>query len=140
MYAKTGTGQKDGPVIVMRSKFQYNLLRPVTYIQRHIDPSWQSYLINPPYPEYLSGLAGLYTPVMQVLIREFGDIPVTDNAYDWRGLAPRHYASLTALIEEAAISRLYGGIHYRFTQNVTLTVGREIGNKIADINLPNFKH
>lgn len=140
VYAKAGIGQKDGPIVTFRSKFQYNLIRPVTYIQRHIDPSWLSYLINPPYPEYISGLGGLYTPVIQVLIRELGDIPVTDNAYDWAGIAPRQYASLTQLIEEAAISRIYGGLHYRFTQNVSLAVGRKLGNKIADINLVTFKH
>jgi hypothetical protein len=135
VYAKTGIGQKDGPINTFRGKFQYNLLRPVTYIQEHIDPKWQSYLPSPPYPEYPGGLAGLYTPVIQVLIRELGDIPVTDNAYDWRGLAPRRYGSLTELIEEAAISRIYAGIHYRFTQDVTLKIGRDLGNKIADINL-----
>ena len=140
MYAKTGIAFKDGPIVTFRSKFQYNLIRPVTYIQRHIDANWQSYLINPPYPEYLGGLVGLHSPYIQVLKREFGDIPVTDNAYDWRGLAPRHYTSLTALIEEASVSRIYGGLHYRFTQNVTLAVGKELGNKIADINLVNSKH
>ena len=140
IYAKTGIGHKDGPIVTFRSKFQYNLIRPVTYIQRHIDPNWQSYLINPPYPEYLGGLVGLFSPIIQVLKREFGDIPVTDNAYDWRGLPPRHYASLTQLIEEASVSRIYGGLHYRFTQNVTLAVGRELGNRIADINLVTVKH
>jgi hypothetical protein len=72
---------------------------------------------------------------MQVLIREFGDIPVTDNTYGWRGSAPRQYASISHLLEEAAFSRIYAGIHYRFTQIVSMKFGRELGNKIADINL-----
>jgi hypothetical protein len=135
MYAKTGIALKDAGIIIFRAKYQYNLLRPITYIQKQIDPAWVSRLINPPYPEYISGLAGFYTPFIQVLIREFGNIPVTDNAYDWRGLAPRKYHSLWQLAEEAAVSRLYGGIHYRFTQNVTLQTGKEWGNIIADINL-----
>lgn len=135
VYAKTGIGHKDGPIVTFRSKFQYNLIRPVSYIQQHIDPNWQSYLINPPYPEYTSGLVGLYCPIIQVLIRECGDVPITDNAYDRRGLAPRHYASLTEFIEEAAVSRIYGGLHYRFTQNISLEVGRKLGNRIADLDL-----
>lgn len=135
MYAKTGIVLKDAGIITFRAKYQYNLIRPITYIQKHIDPVWVSRLINPPYPEYTSGLAGFYTPFIQVLIREFGNIPVTDNAYDFRGLAPRKYNSLWQLAEEAAISRCYGGIHYRFTQNVTLQFGKELGNIIADINL-----
>lgn len=140
MYARTGIAQKDGPIVIFRAKYQYSLIRPVSYIQQHIDPLWQSYLINPPYPEYPSGLAGLYTPIVQVLIREFGDIQVSDNAYDWRGSATRHYASLSKYAAEAAVSRVYGGIHYRFTQNATLVIGRELGNKIADIRLSTHDH
>ncbi|MGV3586650.1 MAG: vanadium-dependent haloperoxidase [Adhaeribacter sp.] len=135
VYAKTGITMKDGPIIIFRGKYQYNLLRPVTYIQEQIDPNWLPYLTTPPYPEYPSGLAGLFTPAMQVLIREFGDIPVTDNAYTWRGLAPRHYASISEMIEEAAISRVYAGIHYRFTQYITINMGRDLGNRVADIHL-----
>jgi hypothetical protein len=135
VYAKTGIGFKDGPIIVFRGKFQYNLVRPVTYINQHIDSTWQSYLINPPYPEYPAGLSGLYSPAMQILIREFGDIPVTDNTYDWRGDAPRQYASITDLDKEVARSRVYGGIHYQFTMDITRQIGKELGNKIADIDL-----
>jgi hypothetical protein len=139
IYAKTGIAQKDGPITTFRAKFKYNLIRPVSYIQQYIDKTWLSYVNNPPYPEYTSGLAGLYTPVIQVLIKEFGDIPVTDNANNWKGLAPRHYASLSKYAEEAAISRIYGGLHYRFTQYATLADGRALGNKIADIHLSTYK-
>ncbi len=135
VYAKTGIVMKDAFIIIWRAKYQYNLLRPVTYINRDIDPAWMTYLPTPPYPEYPSGLAGIVTPVMQILIREFGDIPVTDDTYVERGLPARHYGSISELIEEAAISRLYAGIHYRFTQNATIVQGKELGNRIADINL-----
>ncbi|MBC6605813.1 vanadium-dependent haloperoxidase [Hymenobacter sp. BT188] len=135
VYAKTGIAMKDGPINTFRGKYQYNLLRPVTYIQRLIDPTWQSYLPNPPYPEYPSGLVGHNAPVTQVLIREFGDIPVTDNTYTWRGLPARQYPSISAMREEAAFSRIYAGIHYRFTQLASIQMGIELGNRIADLNL-----
>ncbi len=135
VYAKTGIAMKDGPINTFRGKYQYNLLRPITYIHRHIDPNWQSLLPSPPYPDYPSGLVGLNAPIMQVLIREFGDIPVTDNAYAWRGLPARQYPSISALREEAAFSRIYAGIHYRFTQLASIQMGIELGNRIADLNL-----
>jgi hypothetical protein len=135
VYAKVGIAQKDGPINTFRAKFQYNLIRPVTYIRKHIDTAWMSYLITPPYPEYTSGFVGLNAPIIQVLKREFGDIPVIDDAYHWRGDAPRKYASLTQLINEGSISRVYGGLHYKWTQNVTLELGKELGDKIADIDL-----
>lgn len=135
VYAKTGIGIKDGPIITFRAKYQYNLLRPITYIRRHIDPTWLSHLPNPPYPDYTSGLVSNYGPVIQVLIQEFGDIPVTDNSYGWRGVPARYFSSLSALLAEAAVSRVYGGIHYRFTQDVSVAMGIQLGNEIDKIRV-----
>jgi hypothetical protein len=135
VYAKTGIGIKDGPIITFRAKYQYNLLRPVTYIRRHIDANWLPYLVTPPYPEYTSGLISNYGPVIQVLIREFGDIPVTDNTYGWRGLPARQFSSLSQLLEEAAVSRVYAGIHYRFTRDLSIAMGVELGNAIDKIRV-----
>lgn len=135
VYAKTGIALKDGGINTFRSKYHYNLIRPITYIKRNIDTAWMSYLITPPYPEYTSGLVGFYAPYVQVLIKEYGDIPVTDNAYDWRGLPARNFKSLSALLDEAALSRIYGGLHYRFTQETSKKFGKELGNEIAAIRL-----
>lgn len=135
VYAKTGIGIKDGPIINFRAKFQYNLLRPITYIQRYIDPEWTSVLNAPPYPEYTSGLISNYGPVIHVLINEFGDIAVTDDAYVWRGLPARHFGSLSQLLQEAAYSRIYAGIHYRFTQDVTIAMGAALAREIDKVRV-----
>lgn len=135
VYAKAGIAQKDGPIITFRAKYQYNLLRPITYIQQHIDPTWLSHLLTPPYPDYTSGLVALYGPVIEVLINEFGDIPVIDNTYAWRGLPARHFSSLSALREEAAVSRVYAGIHFRFTQELSIIMGAKLGDEIDKIRV-----
>lgn len=135
VYAKTGIALKDGPIITFRSKYYYNLLRPITYIQRYIDPSWLSVLPNPPYPDYTSGIMGFYAPAIEVLINEFGDIPVTDNAYTWRGLPERNFASLSALRKEVAYSRVYAGIHFRFTQDVSIQEGIKLGDAIDKVRV-----
>jgi hypothetical protein len=135
VYAKTGIAMKDGPIRAFRAKYQYNLLRPVTYIRRHIDATWSSHLVNPPYPEYSSGLVSFYGPITQVLINELGDIPVTDNTYGWRGDQPRKYSSLSQLRLEAALSRVYAGIHYRFTQMVSVDMGIKLGNEIEKVRV-----
>ena len=139
VYAKTGIALKDGGIITFRSKYHYNLIRPITYIPRNIDSAWRSYLPTPPYPEYSSGLVGFYAPFIQVLIKEYGDIPVTDNTYDWRGLPARKFSSLSNLLEEAAVSRVYAGLHYRFTQDVSIKIGKVLGNEIAGIRLVSAK-
>jgi hypothetical protein len=125
IYAKTSIALKDAPIIVWRGKFLFNLLRPVTYINRHIDPAWVTFLPTPPYPDYPSGLAGVYSSTLQVMIREYGDMPVTDNTYYFRPLAARTFPSITKLVEEAAVSRLYAGIHYMFAMEAAIVVGKE---------------
>jgi len=135
IYAKIGIGFKDSLIIIWRRKYEYNLIRPVSYINEHIDSDWTTYLPTPPYPEYASGLSGIYSPAMQILIREFGDIPVIDNTYVWRGVAPRYYPSISTLNKEVADSRVYAGIHYEFTMDITREIGRELGDHIADIKL-----
>jgi hypothetical protein len=135
VYAKTGIALKDAPIIVFRAKYHYNLLRPITYIQRHIEANWLAHLTTPPYPEYSSGLVGFYGPVIQVLINEFGDIPVTDNTYGWRGLPARQYSSLSQLRLEAAFSRIYAGIHYRFTQLTSIDMGIDLANEIDKVRV-----
>ena len=140
IYAKASIAFKDAPVIVWRSKFSVNLLRPVTYINRLIDPTWTSFLPNPPYPDYLSGLVAIYSSSLQVLKREYGDIPITDIAYVWRGSGTREYASITELVNEAGFFRVLAGIHYQFTQDITVATLKKLGNEIADLNLVRSKN
>jgi hypothetical protein len=140
IYAKASIAMKDGIFRTWRSKFHYNLLRPVTYINNIIDPAWTSYLPTPPYPEYTSGLVSLYAPSMQVLKRAFGDIPVTDYTYTFRGDAPRKFNSFSKLVDEVALSRIYGGIHYRFTQNISVEFGTHFGDEVANIKLVPSEH
>lgn len=135
MYAKTGIALKEVIYRVWKGKYAVNLLRPVTYINDHIDGEWMSYLSSPPYPDYPSGLAAFYSAALQVIKRQYGDIPVTDNAYVWRGETPRKFPSLTKLVEETGDSRIYAGIHYRFTQEITIKFAGDLGSTIYEMNL-----
>ncbi|MEJ7767266.1 MAG: vanadium-dependent haloperoxidase [Chitinophagaceae bacterium] len=141
VYAKTGIATRDALITMWKFKFHYNIIRPVTYINRIIDPSWQTLVPNPPYPEYPSALVYVLGANMQVLTRELGDnIPVTDNTYTFNGSAPRRYASFTKVVEEGAISRFYAGIHYKIIVEMTLPLGKALGDKAAAIRLVNAAH
>jgi hypothetical protein len=95
-------------------KYRSNRIRPETYIDRYIDPRWQPYLQTPPFPEYTSGHSVISTAAAEVLTYLFGErIDYTDNAEELFDIAPRTFHSFREAAAEAAISRLYGGIHYR---------------------------
>lgn len=141
LYAKTAIANRDALVTTWKFKYHYNIVRPVTYINKLIDPTWQTLIPTPPYPEYPSGLVCVFGSAMQVLTRELGDnIPVTDYTYIFNGSAPRHFSSFSKMVEEGAISRVYGGIHYKIVVEMSIPLGKYIGDKAADINLTKSKH
>jgi membrane-associated phospholipid phosphatase len=95
-------------------KYQYDLLRPVTYIRRVKDKAWEPILITPPFPEYPSGHSTQSGAAAAVLANLFGDPFAFEDATHVRDKMPvRRFASFAEAAREAAESRLYGGIHFR---------------------------
>jgi hypothetical protein len=113
-------------------KYRSNRIRPETYIDRYIDPRWQPYLQTPPFPEYTSGHSVISTAAAEVLTYLFGEgIDYTDNAEELFDIHPRTFHSFRVAAEEAAISRMYGGIHYRDAVVNGQTEGRALGEFIV---------
>jgi hypothetical protein len=126
--AKLGAAQADAFISCWATKYKYNLLRPVTYIKRVIDNAWEPLLITPPFPEYTSGHSCQSGAASTVLTAVFGDsFAFDDETHVDEGLPVRSFPSFAAAAEEAAMSRLYGGIHFRFGNEAGLAQGRAVG-------------
>ena len=126
-----GMAMADAFIACWDAKYRFNLLRPVTYIQRHIDPAWQPLLQTPPFPEYPSGHSVQSGAAAAVMTHLYGEnFAFTDATHAGDGLPPRAFPSFWAAAEEAAISRLYGGIHFRSAIDLGLEMGRCIGAQV----------
>jgi hypothetical protein len=126
--AKLGVAQNDAFISCWSTKFKYNLLRPVTFIKRHIDPAWEPLLLTPPFPEYTSGHSTQSAAAAVVLTSVFGEgFAFDDSSHVDEGLPVRRFPSFAAAAEEAAMSRLYGGIHFRFGNAEGTAQGRAVG-------------
>ena len=126
--ARLGIAVADGFIGCWAAKYEYDLLRPVTYIKQLIDPKWETLLITPPFPEYPSGHSTQSGAAAAVLANLFGEnFAFTDSTHERDGIRPRSFASFWAAAEEAGISRLYGGIHFRAAVERGLDQGRCIG-------------
>lgn len=126
--ARLGIVLADSFIGCWEAKYRYDLVRPVTYIRRHIDAKWQPDLITPPFPEYPSGHSTQSGAAAIVLENLFGaTFAFEDETHVDDGLPPRHFESFREAAEEAAISRLYGGIHYRAAIERGLEQGYCIG-------------
>lgn len=113
-YARAGIADADALTVIWWVKYRYNLIRPVTYIQRVIDPTWMTLLPTPAFPEYVSAHSGQSAAVMATLEDLFGHhLGFTDHAHDADGFAPRSFARIFDAAVEAGISRLYAGIHFQ---------------------------
>jgi hypothetical protein len=127
-YARAGIADADALTAIWWAKYNYNLIRPVTYIDRVIDPNWKPLLPTPAFPEYVSAHSGQSAAVMTTLEALFGDhVAFVDHAHDADGFAPRSFARIFDAATEAGISRLYAGIHF---QSGNLN-GRSLGQCVA---------
>jgi hypothetical protein len=134
-YLKVGIAVADAFVACWRTKYQVNLLRPVTYIQREIDRDWMPILVTPPFPEHTSGHSVQSAATAEVLTTLFGRVAFTDRTHERRGLAPRSFGSFWHAAREAAISRLYGGIHFLAAIVAGLDQGRCVGRAVNGLRL-----
>jgi len=107
------------------------LVRPETVINEAIDPKWRPLLQTPPFPEYPSGHSVISAAAAEVLTGLFGDDFAFDDDVEVRfGLPVRSFPSFRRAAEEAAISRLYGGIHYPMAIANGAVQGRALGQSV----------
>jgi PAP2 superfamily len=130
----------DGFISTWAEKYRSERVRPITVIRANIDKDWEPFLNTPAFPEYSSGHSVLSTAVAEVLSQIFGDnIAFTDDSEKYAGMKARQFSSFRAAAEEASISRLYGGIHFRDA----VENGKEQGKQLAKIimkKLGNIMH
>ncbi len=132
-YAKVGIAIADAFIACWRTKYRHNLLRPVTYVRRLINPGWNPLLVTPPFPEYTSGHSVQSGASARVLTDLFGDVGFTDHTNDSRGLAPRSFGSFLEAAQEAASSRVYAGIHFETAVTRGLSQGELVGQVVSSL-------
>ena len=129
--ARVGMVVNDAFIACWADKIHYNRLRPVTYIKRVIDKTWEPLLITPPFAEYPSGHSTQSGAAAVVLTSVFGEgFGFDDATHADDGIKPRHFTDFQSAAAEAAISRLYGGIHFRAANENGLRQGAEVGTFI----------
>lgn len=129
LFALMNMAQADASFGLFYGKYQYTFWRPITAIQASGHPQWMSYLVSPPYPDYASGLSGLTASAMEVMRRLLGTdaLPYT---YTAAGIE-RHFDTLSQAENEAAMSRVYAGIHFRTACMDGLKQGTKVGNYVV---------
>lgn len=132
-YTKTAIALFDGFISCWDEKFRSNVARPETVINKYIDPNWRPHIQTPPFPSYVSGHAVVSAAVAEVLTDIYGDnFSYTDTSEIEFGISERSFTSFRQAATEASLSRLYGGIHYRFDNVEGNKVGRQLGEMVVN--------
>lgn len=131
-YAKTAVALFDAFISCWDEKYRSQYVRPETVINASVDPDWRPYIQTPPFPSYTSGHSTISAAAAEVMTEFFGEkLSFTDTSLLAFGIESRRIASFRDAAQEASISRLYGGIHYRFDLDAGNAAGRGIGELVV---------
>jgi hypothetical protein len=131
-YTLTAIALFDAFISCWEGKYIFNYVRPETAINLLVDPEWRPYIQTPPFPSFPSGHATASSAAAEAMSSIFGDnLAFTDTSLLEFGIPNREIKSFRQASEEAALSRMYGGIHYRFDNELGLESGRRVGQLVV---------
>jgi hypothetical protein len=126
----------DGFIVCWDEKFRSDYIRPITYISRYIERDWKSFLQTPNFPEYPSGHSVVSGSASSVLEDAFGkNYAFTDSTEMEYLHGARSFKSFSDAADEAAMSRMYGGIHFM----PAIVNGVEMGRNVGDLIIKEIK-
>lgn len=121
----------DAGIVAWESKYQYNYWRPTTAIiskyPAHSD--WQPMLEPPFHPEYVSGHSTFSGAAARILTAFLGNRPFCLSSEELLELE-RCFTSFNAAAQEAGRSRVYGGIHFEFSNQAGLRLGEDVASQV----------
>ncbi len=140
LFALVNVALVDAAIAGIDCKYAYAFWRPVTAIREAdndgnaatlADVAWEPYIVTPAHPEYVSTHSTLTKAAAAILASFFGDdaADVTLVSFMDAGMT-RQYTSFSQVAEEAGLSRIYGGIHFRFSYTTGSAMGQQIGDYV----------
>ncbi len=133
LFALLNIAMADAAICAWDAKYTFHFWRPVTAINvTEPELNWASFIVTPPFPDYVSGhstFSGAAATVL-ALFYDREDLPFTTGS-DFLPGVYRSFPTCLAAAEEAAVSRLYGGIHFRSANQDGLQAGVGIGQWAA---------
>ena len=130
-YAKHGIALYDASISVFKTKYTYNLIRPISYIRNVMGhTTWNTVVPTPSHPEYAAAHAVASAASATVMTDIFGDhYSFTDHTYD-NIYGARSFSSFEDYAKEAGHSRFLGGLHYAPSIETGLMQGKKIGEMV----------
>lgn len=126
----------DASVSTWDAKYYYDYWRPIQAIRAEGNTEWQSLIEAPNFPEYPSGHSVFSGAAATVLAYYFPIIQPFEVQTLGSRVGARTYQAFEEIADEAAMSRLYGGIHFKSA----IVEGVRQGENIAEYVIKNWKN
>uniref|UniRef100_UPI003CF3B8E5 Ig-like domain-containing protein n=1 Tax=Massilia sp. TSP1-1-2 TaxID=2804649 RepID=UPI003CF3B8E5 len=136
LMAELNVALADAAIACWDTKYTYDAWRPVTAIQQAdldgnagttLDAAWEPLLITPPHPEYVSGHSTFSAAAAGILNAAFGEhVSFSTTSSTLPGVT-RNYTSFDQAAHEAGESRIYGGIHFEYSNLAGQEMGKQVG-------------
>jgi hypothetical protein len=129
LFALLNIAMADAAICAWDAKYTFDFWRPVTAIAfAEPELNWMSFIVTPPFPDYVSGHSTFSAAAATVLTLFYGteDLPFTTGS-DFLPGVYRSFPTPMAAAGEAGDSRVYGGIHFRSASEDGLQGGISIG-------------
>ena len=131
----------DAGIAAWDAKYAYGAWRPITAIRladtdgnpaTSADPGWSPLLATPNHPEYLSGHAAFSAAAAEVLTGFFGGVAFTATSAGALPGVAREFDGFADAALEAGRSRIFAGIHFEYSDQDGLALGRAVGDAVLD--------
>lgn len=134
IYALHGIAMNEAAISVFKTKYKYNLIRPISYIRSVFKvANWNSVIPTPPHPEYAAAHSVVSAASATVLESYFGkNYKFTDHSYD-ATYGARTYNSFEDYAKEAGRARLLAGVHYSPSISIGLAMGNQLGALVVKL-------
>jgi hypothetical protein len=138
------TALADAAIACWDAKYAYDFWRPITAVRQAgtdnndattAEPEWEPFLNTPNHPEYVSGHSAFSGAAASILTAFFGtgDIAFQVGS-DTLQKDVRRFARFDDCVSECSMSRIYGGIHFRFSCEDGVRLGKRVGDYIWEKN------
>lgn len=138
LFALLNIAEADAAIAAWDCKYAFNLWRPITAIREadtdgnpltQVDPAWEPLITTPPFPESVSGHSTFSGAAARMLALFYStDNIAFSNTSDGMPGVTRSYNSFTQAAFEAGRSRIYGGIHFEFSDFSAIMMGQNLSD------------
>ena len=145
LYAQVYLATADAGIAIFDAKYHYNFWRPLTAIRNgdqdgndatERDAGWEPFIPTPMHPEYPCAHCIFQSAAATVLNTYFGDaLPTATMTSPTAPGVKRSFSKLSDYTAEIVNARIYDGVHYRFSGEVGVEMGRKIGEYVMQNHL-----